>query len=207
MIAADTEGLQPIDSQRPGVIAEVQPSQPTCRARMMRRQLLAWAAGMSLSGCGFQPVYMPTASGKAGVAQRELAAIQVDLIPDRPGQLLRQALQERLEMSDRGTAAQYNLSVSFGISGESIAVQPNSIPTRVRNIGTAHWTLIAQDAGRTRLTSGSAIAVDGLNLFDSQYFAADLENETVTRRLANQLADQIILQLAAFFRKRAATSS
>ena len=28
----------------------------------------------------------------------ELAAIQVDIIPDRPGQLLRQALQERLEM-------------------------------------------------------------------------------------------------------------
>ena len=177
------------------------------RARMMRRQLLAWAAGTSLSGCGFQPVYMPTASGKAGVAQRELAAIHVDLIPDRPGQLLRQALQERLEMSDRGTAAQYNLSVSFGISGEAIAIQPNSLPTRIRNIGTANWTLIAQDPGHTRLTSGSAKAVDGLNVFDSQYFAADLENEEVTRRIANHLADQITLQLAAFFRKRAATSS
>ena len=47
---------------------------------------------------------MPTASGKAGVAQRELAAIQVDLIPDRPGQLLRQALQDRLEMGASGVA-------------------------------------------------------------------------------------------------------
>ena len=65
---------------------------------MNRRRLLVLAAGASLSGCGFQPVYMPTASGKAGVAQRELAAIQVDLIPDRPGQVLRQALQDRLEM-------------------------------------------------------------------------------------------------------------
>ena len=51
-----------------------------------------------LSGCGFQPVYMPTASGKAGVAQRELASVYVGIIPERPGQVLRQALQERFAM-------------------------------------------------------------------------------------------------------------
>jgi LPS-assembly lipoprotein len=185
------------------VITEIQPTW----LGMTRRQLLAWAACSSLSGCGFQPVYMPTASGKAGVAQRELAAIRVDLIPDRPGQLLRQALQERLQLSDDGTPAQYNLSVSFGISGEGIAIQPDSTVTRIRSIGSANWTLIALDPGQTRLTSGCARAVDGLNLFDAQYFAADLENESVTRRLAKEVADQITLQLAAFFRKRAATSS
>jgi LPS-assembly lipoprotein len=48
--------------------------------------------------------------------------------------------------------------------------------------------------------------VDGLNVIDTQYFAMDLENEVVTRRLANALADQITIQLAAYFRKRAATS-
>jgi len=69
---------------------------------MKRRQVLAMLAGAPLSGCGFQPVYMPTASGKAGVAQRELAAIHVALIPDRPGQVLRQALQSRFEMSGSG---------------------------------------------------------------------------------------------------------
>ena len=58
-------------------------------------------------------------------------------------------------------------------------------------IGNANWTLIAQDPARTRLTSGSAKAVDGLNIFDAQYFAADLENEAVQRRLAEALADQI----------------
>jgi LPS-assembly lipoprotein len=174
---------------------------------MTRRQLLAWAAGTSLSGCGFQPVYMPTASGNAGVAQRELAAIYVDIIPERPGQLLRQELQERFEMSGRDTAARYNLSVSFGISGEGIAIQPDTVATRIRNIATANWTLIAQDPGHTRLTSGSAKAVDALNIFDTQYFAVDLETEAVTRRLAKEVADRITLQLAVFFRKRAATSS
>ena len=171
-----------------------------------RRNFLALVAGASLSGCGFQPVYMPTTSGKAGVAQRELAAIQVDLIPDRPGQLLRQALQERLERDGSGEAHHYDLSVSFSVSGDFLAIQPNSLPTRVRSIGNANWTLVAQDPGRTKLTSGVAKAVDGYNLFDSQYFAADLENEAITRRLAEALADQITIQLAVFFRKRAAAS-
>jgi LPS-assembly lipoprotein len=141
------------------------------------------------------------------VAQRELAAIHVDIIPDRPGQLLRQALQERFQMSERGTPAQYNLSVSFGISGEGIAIQPDSVATRIRNIGSADWTLISQDPGHTHLTSGSAKAVDGQNILDTQYFESDLVNDTVTRRLANTLADQITLQLATYFRKRATTSS
>jgi LPS-assembly lipoprotein len=170
---------------------------------MKRRRMLALTAGATLSGCGFQPVYMQTASGRAGAAQRELAAISVDLIPDRPGQLLRQALQDRLEMGSSGVARRYDLSVGFGISGEAIAIQPDSQPTRIREIGSATWTLIAQDPGRTKLTSGYVKAVDGINLFDTQYFAADLENEAVQRRLADALADQITLQLATFFRKRA----
>jgi hypothetical protein len=48
--------------------------------------------------------------------------------------------------------------------------------------------------------------VDAYNIFDTQYFAADLENDAVQRRLATALAEQITLQLATYFRKRAATS-
>ena len=171
-----------------------------------RRDFLALAVGVALSGCGFQPVYMPTASGKAGAAQRELAAIQVDIIPDRPGQLLRQALQDRLEMGSSGIARRYELSVSFGISGEGIAIQQDTNVTRLRMIGSATWSLVAQDPGRTKLTSGFAKSVDAINIFDTQYFAADQENEVVQRRLAEALAEQITLQLATFFHKQEAAN-
>lgn len=177
-------------------------------ARLPRRRVLVLGAGVVvLSGCGFQPVYMPTASGTAGVAQRELNAIEVDLIPDRPGQELRQALQDRLELGNDGVAHRYDLKVGFGVSGEGIAVQPDTIATRIRMIGTATWTLVAKDPGRTQISHGFAKAVDGFNLLDEQVFAADLSNEAIQKRLAEALADQITLQLATFFRKRAATSS
>lgn len=174
---------------------------------MRRRRLLTLAAAGPLAACGFQPVYMPTASGTAGVAQRELAAIRVNLIPDRPGQLLRQALQARLEGSGEGVARRYDLTVGFSISGEGLAIQEDNTVTRIRTIGSANWALFTQIPPRTRLSSGTAQTVDGLNLISSQYFAADLENETVQRRMAETLADQIILQLTAYFRQRAAAAA
>src|SRR5579872_2008564 len=114
---------------------------------LRRRSVLFAGAGAILSGCGFQPIYMPTASGQAGVAQRELAAVSVNLIPDRPGQLLRQALQDRLEMANGSAPRRYDLSVAFWIAGEGIAIQPDNNATRIRAIGNASWTLLAQDPG------------------------------------------------------------
>lgn len=171
------------------------------------RCALAWVAiGLGLSGCGFKPVYMPTASGNPGVAQRELAAVSVGLIPDRPGQLLRQALEERFA-NDSGVARRYDLQVVFSIAGEGLGIEADNSATRVRLTGNASWTLVAQDPARTRLTSGSARAIDAFNAFDSQYFASDLSNEQVQRRLTAALADQVALQLAIWFRQHSAPAS
>jgi len=65
--------------------------------------------------------------------------------------------------------------------------------------------LHARDATRTALTSGSGHQVDAVNLLDQQYFAVDLENEAIQRRLANALAQQVANQLAIYFRHRAQT--
>ena len=158
---------------------------------------------LALAGCGFQPVYMPTASNKPGPAQRGLASVYVAIIPDRPGQILREALQERLG-DDAGTPAAYDLAVTFGVSGEGVAIEANDIATRLRLIGNANWRLMDHDAKRTVLTSGTARALDGVNIFDSQYFAADLEVEAEQRRIAENLATQIATQIAIWFRQQAA---
>jgi hypothetical protein len=156
-----------------------------------------------VSGCGFQPVYMPTASGKTGVAARELATVYVENIPERPGQILRQALQERFG-DDSGTPSAYNLNVTFKVSGKGIGIQSDSIATRLRLIGTANWKLIGRDPKRTVLASGSARAMDDVNIFESQYFAADLEVEAENARIAQNVANQIAIRLAIWFREQAA---
>ncbi len=173
---------------------------------LSRRGALSLGACAALAGCGFEPVYMRTASGEAGPAQRELAAVSVAIIPDRPGQLLRQELQERFGSDAGDVPARYKLAVSYSIAGQGIAILQSSAPTRIRMIGTANWTLTAADGGQ-RVTSGSAKAVDGFDILDQQYFAADLSTEQTQKRLASALADEIALQLAVFFRRRAAVAA
>jgi LPS-assembly lipoprotein len=179
------------------------------RAGATRRSLLtggaACLAALPLAGCGFHPLYMPTVSGRPGIAQRELAAISVAIIPDRPGQLLRQALQDRFDAADAGVQRRYDLAVDYGIAADILGVQADSSITRVRVIGRASWTLRGQDPLRTMVTNGSARSIDAYNILDQQFFAADLENESAQRRLADAVADQITAQLAAFFRKRTIT--
>jgi LPS-assembly lipoprotein len=172
-----------------------------------RRGVLVLGAAVMLTGCGFQPVYMPTATGAPGPAERNLAAIRVDLIPDRPGQELRQALQQRLG-SDSGLARhRYDLSVSYGISGEGIGILPDTTASRIRLIANATYQLRTADAAQTVVTSGSANAIDGFNVIDQQYFQADLSNARVDRRLADTVANAIAMQLAVFFRHRAAVAA
>jgi LPS-assembly lipoprotein len=166
------------------------------------RRLFGVGTLLTLAGCGFQPVYMPTASGRPGPAQRELAAVYVNIIPDRPGQLLRQALQERFA-DDSGTPAAYDLAVDFIIVGEGIAIETDNIATRIRMTGNASYRLVDRSQKPVTLTTGRARAIDGINILDSQYFAADLETETKQRAIAESCADQITMQLATWFRNRA----
>jgi len=168
--------------------------------RLTRRAALASAAS-TLSGCGFHPLYAPMARG--GIVGDELKAVYVAVMGERTGQLLRQALQRRLEGTDAGVAKKYELTGGLGISGEGIAIQRDSSTTRFRYIGTAPWTLRMLSIEQTVLTSGNARAIDGVNINDQQFFALELEQGAAYRRIAETIADQITLEVASFLRKRA----
>lgn len=182
------------------------PSAPSGRS-VSRRAALASLGLPILSACGFRPVYGRRDGAAAGSAADGLAQIAVGLIPERAGQLLRLALQQRFEGAGGGVARRYDLTVTFAITQESIGIQADSSATRTRFIGQAQYWLTAQDPTRATLTSGSARAVDGLDVFNQQFFAADQEAEVVQRRIAEAVADQIALQLAVFFDKRAAAAA
>lgn len=161
----------------------------------------------ALAACGFQPVYAPVGVQADSAALDGLAAINVALIPERAGQLLRNALQERLERGGVAVARRYDLAVIYRFSSEAVGIQQDYSSTRWRFTGQATYTLTSQDPSRATLTGGIARSMDGLNVFDNQYFAADQESDVVQRRIAEAVADQIALQLAIYFRKHAAAAS
>lgn len=168
-----------------------------------RRAVLA-GTGASLAGCGFRPLYAPAANGGPGPAEAEMAAVWVPVIPERSGQVLRQALQQRLEGAGTGVAKKYALAVTFGIYVDALAIRPDTTATYVRMTGTAPWNLTTVGLKPQPVISGQAQAVNGYDILDQQYFAAMIENDTSIRRLAETLADQIVTRLAIYFRRKAA---
>lgn len=170
---------------------------------MLTRRALLASSPLVLAGCGFQPVYMPSAGDTPGVAQRELAAIYVPIIPDRPGQLLRQALQQRFAGADGAGTPLYNLNVSYWIAGQGLGITPDNVATYLRLTGNANWTLVSHNPPQTPITSGYARVMDDVNIFQNQYFGADLETWAAYQRIAQATADQIALRLAVYFRTQA----
>ena len=161
-----------------------------------RRGMLSLGLAGVLSGCGWRPVYMPAANGIA--ASAELSAIEVKPVYERAGQLLRENLVARLA-SDTGADRKYDLSVNFWIAGEGIGVLSFTQVTRIRLVGSANWTLTSRGTKPVSLVSGSDRILDGFDIHDTQYFAADMENEHVQRRIAEQMAEKITLRLAMWF--------
>jgi LPS-assembly lipoprotein len=166
--------------------------------------MMAGAAAM-LSGCGFHPVY-GTRGAAPGSPALELATVDVALIPERHGQLLRQQLQQRFEGTGLALAKKYQLTVSFGIASDAISIQQDTTATRVRQVATANWSLKRLDPASSFVTSGTARALDGFNILDQQYFAADEEGQSGFRRLAEAVANQITLQLATYFQRQATSA-
>ncbi len=166
--------------------------------RLRRRATLLGLLG--LSGCGFHPLYGPT-KARAGGVDAELASVYVPVIAERSGMLMRQALQQRLEGSRSGVAKRYELTVSPSLAVDAIAIQQDSSSTRVRVSGSGPWTLRLLDPARTVVAQGSGRVLDGYDIANQQYFAADLTCDVVTKRAMEALADQVVQQVAAVLRR------
>ncbi len=150
-----------------------------------------------MGGCGFRPMYAPRTDQPSG-AQAQLASVRIAPMGDRAGQLLREELQARFDHGE-ALAKRYELVVGLGLSVDVLGIQTDTSATRLRYVGTANWSLKTVGTAPTVLSSGNVRSLDGLNILDQQYFEQDLVGETVIRRLASNLADQITIQVAAYF--------
>lgn len=152
-----------------------------------------------LGGCGFRPVYAPATAGSASTAAG-LASVYVTLMPERSGQLMRDALQRRMELNGGGSPKLYNLAVAFSVVQEGVSIErADSIPTRIRAAGIATWSLTTADAEQRTVLTGRARSLDGSNTISLQYFYSDLQNEQLQTRLVDAVADQITTTIATWF--------
>ncbi len=162
----------------------------------LRRWALPVLVCMPVAGCGFHPLY---GSGSVSADAHMPDIFVANIVAGRPGQLLRQALQQRLAGSSEASPQGYTLRVSLALNDEAIGIHGDNTSARTRIIGRANWALSSVAASPVSLASGSAITVDGFNVIETQYFESIMATDTTNERVADNLADSIRTQLATWF--------
>jgi LPS-assembly lipoprotein len=132
----------------------------------------------------------------------ELAAVRVANIPDRTGQVMRRALQRRLEDTRPGTPAKYELQAAFNVATEILGYRRDGLITRVRYVATGNWALATLSDTPQVLARGAPRTLDAYNIPDLQFFAADSSRADMENRMITELSDQIYFGVVAALRAR-----
>jgi LPS-assembly lipoprotein len=149
-----------------------------------RNLIFVAATSLALAACGFKPLYgeQSTTAGASGPL-----AVEVALIPNREGQVMRSVLRRRFS----GTAfANYRLDVALAQASAVTAIDAAGDATRRRVTMTAGWRLspLAPDAPKP--LDGRVRVVEAYNLLASDY--ANYTAESAAReRAAARLADLV----------------
>ena len=167
---------------------------------MFRRALPALALG--LAGCGFQPLYAPGPMANGRDLADELGAVHVSRISERSGQLLRRALQQRMEDSRPGTARRYELRAGITISADLQGYREDGVISRIRFLALSQFVLVRVAPPNEEILRGTARRFDAFNIPESQFFAADVSREAMEQRLMEGLAEDITRRVALELRRR-----
>jgi LPS-assembly lipoprotein len=157
-------------------------------------------AALALSGCGFQPMYGQHAR-EATPVSTDLAAVQVGLIPNRSGQLLRNELIRLLNPAAAAQPGRYTLSVALKETVDTFAVERSGFATTANVEVVATYTLM-EDATGNPVLAGASRAVSGYNLLDNAFSTYVASGDARSRAL-DQIAFEIRNRLAAHFSKQA----
>ncbi|MCP5364309.1 MAG: hypothetical protein H6905_03595 [Hyphomicrobiales bacterium] len=112
------------------------------------RTALSILATTAVLGCGFRPLYAPAGNSADGSAAAQLAAVHVDTIADREGQLLRNELVDLLDPGRLGQTTAYSLQVILKSHQSDVAYEDTGFATRANLRIDAHYVLVQQSSGK-----------------------------------------------------------
>lgn len=164
-------------------------------ARPARRALWLAPIALLLAGCGFHPLYRPNGSGNWDSA---LAAINVQPIANRSGQILELALREDLNPGALSVPKRWILSTALIVSRADLGIQRNATATTSEITVTANFTIRDAKTGKP-IYSNSSQAVGDFDLINDAY-ATEVAAQAARDRAIREVADEMTLRLALFVR-------
>jgi len=151
---------------------------------------------LSLSSCGFRPMYTSYNEGPSLGAGSYLSQVDIRPISERRGVLLRQQLNEKFNQ-DQGSRKIYDLQVQLSSRIQELGVRKDSTSSRANLIISANFWLWQ---GQKRLVSNRVGTTVSYNILDDQYATIASEADAEARAL-KLISDQITNRIAIFFSK------
>ncbi|HLZ65776.1 MAG TPA: LPS assembly lipoprotein LptE [Aliidongia sp.] len=155
--------------------------------------------GASLAGCGFHPLYADHSHDGLDPA---LAAVQVNQIHDRLGQVLTNQLRDGFNPTSAGVQARYRLEVSLVKTEYDSALRSDGTASHTSVRITATYVLRGLADGKAAIT-GQVQSDNGLDVLDNQY-ANTIGQQTEELRAVRDVGDQIHDKVAIYLHQTAA---
>lgn len=172
----------------------------TDRMRVFAFMLVATAlVSVTLTGCGFKPLYQAQGGAKQSASVRQMAAIEIPPIQDRIGQVLRNALRDRLIPKGVARQSTHRLEVSVQDNRADIAILRDATSTFSKVTVEASWALVDKQTGAPVLR-GTTRRVTSFPIPVSEFAALEAEKDARDRAVA-EIADDIHLRLGLYFER------
>lgn len=163
----------------------------SAKARLIAGLALSLACG----ACGFRPLYGE--SGRTAAVQTDLGDVQVDPIPDRLGQRLRQDLVDRINPKGEPALGRYHLAVKLAEAQDGEGIRSDLTFARVNYRLFAEWQLRDEKNGSV-IAKGTSRAFTSYNVGANPFATVTAENDG-RERAANEVAEDIRMRLAVYF--------
>lgn len=159
-----------------------------------RNIILVAAVSLTLAACGFKPLY---GEQSAGAAPGGPLAVDVALIPNREGQVIRSMLRRRFSSA---AAANFRLDVALAQTSAVTAIDAAGDATRRRLTMTAGWRLSPLASNAPKPLDGRVQVVEAYNVLASDYAnytAEGAARERTAARLAELVAQAVTARASA----------
>jgi LPS-assembly lipoprotein len=151
-------------------------------------------SAMSLSGCGFQPLY--GGKGVGAAAADRLMEVDIASIPDREGQKLRNLLIDNFYPSERPGNPRYRLDVALSASEQKLALQKDATAVRAQLLVNAPYRLTDTQTGQVVFQSSSRSMISYNTL--EQHYAAIVTVQNAYDRALEDISNDITTRVAMY---------
>ena len=153
----------------------------------------------SMTACGFHPVYGTNKYTAVG-AEEKLQHIAISNIPDREGQVLRNALIDRFYREGRPSDPRYTLSIEkIEESKANLDISKSADTTRAQLRLSTNFKLTDAHTG-AELMNRSLRAIASYNQLGSE-FATRVSEDNTRLNAIDDLARQIEQQVTLYFKR------